>query len=140
MSSVNVMKRFNVVETLEDKRTKCLALTWSIFYFLGCLGLLIPVGIFLFNIEDNVKCAAPQDWDSVNDFSKYVNVSYRFDVILILYFTILLVECVRYFCLILGILLKSKWLMLVWVILIPVDLLNFASMIVLHTWRFRTSG
>ena len=67
-------------------------------------------------------------------------MDYRFSVVLKLFFTVFLVDAVRYLLLIAGILLRSKALMLAWVLFIPNDLLSLASMIVLHTWRFRLSG
>lgn len=140
MSNVSVLKRYNLVETMEDRTTRCLALTQSLIYFLGVLGILIPTGIFLFNKERDNQCAAPNDWEDLNNFNEYDDVDYRFSVVLKLFFTVFLVDAVRYLLLIAGILLRSKALMLAWVLFIPNDLLSLASMIVLHTWRFRLSG
>lgn len=140
MSSANVLKRYNIVETLEDRKTRCLTLSWSLFYFLGVLGMLITTGVFLFNIEEYNQCSAPNNLNDLNNLSEYADVDYRFSVVLKLYFTVFLVDTVRYVLFIAGILLRSKWLILSWLLFIPNDLLNFASMIVLHTWRFRKSG
>ena len=140
MTSVSVLKRYNLVETLEDKTTRCLMFTQAIIYWLGVIGLIIPVGIFLFDVEVNHQCSAPNSMKNLSNFSEYDNVSYRFRVVLILFFTILLAEGVRYFLFLLGLIFRSKFLMLTWLLFIPVDFLNFASMIILHTWRFRLSG
>jgi hypothetical protein len=102
--------------------------------------MLIPIGIFLFNIEDDHQCAAPNSWDDLNNLNKYDDVDYRFRIVLILFFTIYLVNAVRYFLFILGVLFRSKLLMLAWPLFLPIDCLSLASMIVLHTWRFRLSG
>lgn len=76
----------------------------------------------------------------MNDFSKYDDVDYRYRIVLILFFTVFLVDAFRYLLLILGILFRSKLLMMTWLLFLPNDCLSLASIILLHVWRFRLSG
>ena len=76
----------------------------------------------------------------MNNLSEYDDVDYRFRIVLILFFTVFLVDAFRYFLFILGVLFRSKALMATWLLFLPNDCLSLASMIILHTWRFRLSG
>lgn len=76
----------------------------------------------------------------MNNLSTYDDVDYRFRIILILFFTVFLVDSVRYFFFLIGVLVRSKALMFTWLLFLPNDCLSVAAMIILHVWRFRLSG
>ena len=83
----------------------------------------------MFNEEVDVGCA----YDGKD-------VAKNFKVIIIIYFTIGIVDCVRCFTFLLAIFTKKKALAHIHGLLQPVECLGFAALIILHVYRFRKAG
>ena len=108
---------------------------------LAAIGLLIPIGYFLFNVENDHKCHAANDYADFAFPDRYQDVDHHFRVILILFFTVYLVDGFAYLLLLIGIIAKSTALMtLATILLIPNFCLSIASMIVMHVWRYNLAG
>jgi hypothetical protein len=110
------------------------------FAFICYLALLITTGIFLFDVEEDNECHAPNSATWFGNSDSFYDVSYRYYVVLCLYFTFTLVECVRLLALMVGVLTKSKFIMAIYPLFFLNDLLWVASVITLHVVRLQFSG
>jgi len=121
--------------------TRCLAITQALIAFLGSLGILIPICIFFWHVERDNKCFAPTDADfGFTDYFILRDVSFRWRVLLIMFWVVYIVDAFRYLCLLAGLLTRSKALISVFPLFFCNDCFSLVAMVLLHVWRFNYMG
>ena len=134
--------KLNYSNKIKDPVQNKLILAQYSLYFFWILAVCVSSGIYLFNKETDITCFAPMsdtdaDWGNT---SQYINVSKRFNDILIIYFSATLVEGVRCIILLTGAITKVGALGHIYSVLVVNDCLSFAALIILHVYRFQYPG
>ena len=93
------------------------------------IAIAASAGYYLFNVEKDAQCRTDGK-----------DVAKNFKVIIIIYFTIGIVDCVRSLSFLIAIMIKQKKLAHIHGLLQPVECLGFAALIILHVYRFRKAG
>jgi hypothetical protein len=111
----------------------CLVLLFSI-------GLAIPTGIFLFDIEERNTCYAPVHASDFNNPDRWVNVSRRFYVCLAIFFVFWIIEGIRAIMVLLSTITRIHIISIVHTILCLNELLGIAAIVTLCLYRYQFSG
>ena len=104
--------------------------------FLASLALTISTGIYLFNIEEVNSCYGPKHGYDAGVQQNYIDVSRRFFIILILFFSYYVVQCVRIFFILVSIVPRLHVVSAAHSCLFLNELLGLAALGLAHIFRF----
>lgn len=132
----DVYQTNRVVDKTQRNRLCChfwIVLLWSI-------GLAIPTGIFLFDVETRNTCYAPVHASDFNNPDRWVNVSRRFYVVLAIFFVFWIIEALRAILILLSTITRLHIISIVHTILCLNELLGLAAAVTLMLYRYQFSG
>lgn len=128
----DVYQTNRVVDKAQRNRLCChfwTVLLWSI-------GLAIPTGIYLFDIETRNTCYAPVHASDFNNPNRWVNVSRRFYVVLAIFLVFWIIEAIRALMVLLSTISRLHIISIVHTLLCLNELLGLAAAITLMLYRY----
>ena len=130
------MKSMSPASKAGDPSWKVVLIIQYLISFMFHVSIVVTVGIYLFNREEDTECWAPNNDDDIEDEDDYVDVSERFYNILCIFFAMCIAGCVQDILTLLGLFTGKLGLISCASLLCLNGCLEFAAFIIVTVYRF----